>query len=501
MKYSERKSRHSVFLFLILFTSLLQLSCGSQTATGRGTQVLEGVAEAMGGLQVLAAIENITRQGTRQVSSLGHARVTSERLYVQPARPYAQIIDFTVPREANGSSPDRISQMEDSQKGGYLNVAGRALRVLEPTQMEAYRKEWNRDIAKFLVHALGKESRIEGITESILEGERHQVVSLRYNDGVLFQVYVDDSSHLISKLGFIEDRNPYGDLAKERIFSDYREVGNIRLPFSEITKEMDLVTQVREWSEISINDDLQEHLFEIPAQLQEQAQSLAHLDAVPVVARELAQGVYFGEGIGMHNMWVEFEDFVLVAEGPNNEGQSLEVIRQIRETSGDKPIRYLVTTHHHQDHTGGIRTYASEGAIVITHANNEAPIWEQLTLPHTLNPDRLAQSHTEPQMELVTDRKTISDGTRTVELLHFPNPHTDGYLTVYLPRERIIFQSDMFTVLNGETGPPVIRPEAQDFHDAVIQAGWKVDQIVPGHGRLLTWKDLVDALEASKSNQ
>ena len=75
----------------------------------------------------------------------------------------------------------------------------------------------------------------------------------------------------------------------------------------------------------------------------------------------MAEGVYFGEGVGMNNMWVEFEDFILVAEGPNNEVQSLEVLRQIRETVGDKPIRYLVTSHHHSDHTGGIRTYAAEG--------------------------------------------------------------------------------------------------------------------------------------------
>ncbi|MCK5352560.1 MBL fold metallo-hydrolase, partial [bacterium] len=366
------------------------------------------------------------------------------------------------------------------------------------TSLSASLKEWNRDISRFLVHALGQESTIEGVSET---GEGQPAVSVRYLDDVLYKVYVDDSSGLISKLEFTEAHDRFGDLAREWIFSDYRQVGDVQLPFSLTIEDMGLTAQVVEWEEISVNDPLQEDLFEIPESIRETVASVIDDTSIRMTATELAKGVYFGETKGMSSMWVEFEDFVLVAEGPNNEGQSLEVIRQIRETSGDKPIRYLVTTHHHQDHTGGIRTYASEGAIVITHANNEAPIREQLTLPHTLNPDRLAQSQTEPQMELVTDRKTITDGTRTVELLHFPNPHTDGYLTVYLPRERIIFQSDMFTVLNGETGPPVVRPEAQDFHDAVIQAGWKVDQIVPGHGRLLTWKDLVDALEASKSNQ
>ena len=173
-------------------------------------------------------------------------------------------------------------------------------------------------------------------------------------------------------ISFGDNRHPYGDLAKDRTFSDYRDVGNIKLPFSEITQEMHEVTQVMEWSEITLNSDLPEDRFQIPEGLQELAQSLAHSDSIPVVATELANGVYFGESVGMNNMWVEFEDFILVAEGPNNEVQSLEVIRQIRETVGDKPIRYLVTTHHHADHTGGIRTYAAEGATIVTQANNES---------------------------------------------------------------------------------------------------------------------------------
>jgi len=226
------------------------------------------------------------------------------------------------------------------------------LRVTQIRQLGAYKKEWDRDIAHFLVHALGEESQIEGISEGIVEERPHRVVSVRYIDGVLFQVYVDDSTHLISKLEFTEDRTPYGDLAKERIFSDYREVGNVKLPFSQVTKEMNLVTEVRTFSEMSINGELQEDLFEIPEEVREKAASMAHLDTIPVNPIELAEGVYFGSA-GQSNMWVEFEDFILVADGPTNEMQSLEVIRQIRNTVGDKPIRYVVTTHHHADHQGG----------------------------------------------------------------------------------------------------------------------------------------------------
>jgi glyoxylase-like metal-dependent hydrolase (beta-lactamase superfamily II) len=466
--------------------------------------VLQDAAEAMGGLEALRNIENIYREGHAQRSSLGQARVTSERILVGSPSPYKRIVDFTVPRELNLSGPTEIIQVADAKKGGYRSVQGRALRPLEPGQMDRYQIEWDRDIAKFLVHALGEESTIENydqtVNETVIGEYPHHVVDVRLSDGILYKVYINEGTGLISKLEFTEDRNPYGDLKKERIFSNYLEIGHLTLPYSETTMEMGEYAQALEWSVITINQELPEDRFQIPteASLAERAQSLLRADTLPVVPTELAQGVYFGESVGMNNMWVEFDDFVLVAEGPNNEMQSLEVIRQIGETVGDKPIRYLVTTHHHADHTGGIRAYAAEGATVITHANNEAIIREILTRPHTLKPDRLSQSQQEIQIETVEDRRTITDGTRTVELLHIPNSHADGYLAIYLPRERLIFQSDMLSILQGETGDPVLRPYSKEFYDAVRQARWRVDRIVPGHGRLADWSELAEALQSAE---
>ena len=324
------------------------------------------------------------------------------------------------------------------------------------------------------------------------------MVHVRYIDGVLYKVSVQDSSHLISKLEFTEAHPRFGDLTRERIFSDYREVGNLKLPFSVVYKDMGEVAQVREWTEISVNDELQENLFEIPEALRESVQSLAQTEAIQMTPTELAPGVYFGETKGMNSMWVEFENFVVVVEGPNNEKQSLETIRQIRETIGEKPIRYLVTTHHHEDHNGGIRTYAAQGTTIITHLKSEPAIREHLAYPFTLAPDRFSQSQQEPKIELITDGKTISDGTRNLEVVYVPTPHADSNLLIYLPRERLVFQSDMFSILRGETGTPRAPAQAKALYDAVTQAGWRVDQIVPGPGRLSTWSELVAGLEASK---
>jgi glyoxylase-like metal-dependent hydrolase (beta-lactamase superfamily II) len=492
-----RSEIKTLLLLPVTLSMVLQFNCAPAIPAEQGREVLEEAAQAMGGLEALGAVENITRQGTTQPSSLGQARSTRERLYVQPERPYTLTIDFTVPREVQLSGTRQTKRVIDWEKGGYRE-SRETIFPLEPRHLNGARQEWDRDISRFLVDALGAGSTVQGISESEVEGSPHLVVSVNYTDGLLYQVYVDDSTHLVTQLEFTEDRNPFGDVAKQKIFSDYRQVGTLVLPFSEITTEMGETTLVRKWIEITVNDELQEDQFEIPVELQERARSLAHADTVPVIPIEIAAGVYFGEGIGNNSMWIEFQDFILVVEGPNNEMQSLEAIRQIRETLGDKPIQYLVTTHHHADHTGGIRTFAAEGAIIITHASNEEVIREILTLPHNLNPDRLAQSQQEPQIEMVEDRRTISDGSRTVELVHLANEHADGTLLIYLPRERVVFESDMFEILQGDVGPPALRPEARVFYDGVRELGWSVNQIAPGHGRLVEWSELVDALSGSE---
>ena len=495
MKQLNFSLQHLSWIFLVPCLVLFQLNCAQPTPAEQGRQWLEHAAEAMGGLEALSGIENIHREGTSQRSSLGQGHVTTERLLLGRASPFKQIIDFTGPREVGLSGDREIPTVADWEKGGYRNVFGLALRPLEPHQLTDYKKEWDRDIAKFLVYALGDGSTIIGMSED-------QVVTLQFIDDTTYHVSMDGSTGLITTLEFTEDRNPYGDLAKVRSFSDYGDAGGVQLPFKETTQEMGEVTQVREWSSISINGELDEEQFQIAEGLEERAMEIGHADTIHVIPSELADGVYFGESMHMNNMWVEFEDFIAVIEGPGNEMQSLEVIRQIRETVGDKPIRYLITTHHHSDHTGGIRAYAAEGATVVTHADNEEVIREILTRPHTLKPDSLAQSGLEPQIELVEETHTITDGKRSIELLHAPNSHANGYLAIWLPKERIFFESDMFGIQDDRwqvvlNDTPSVPEYGITMYEIVTKAGWKPRQIVSGHGKVLPWKLLADTVKAS----
>ena len=152
MKYPEWNSSRFVLLFSLFLIVLFQANC-AKTPAEQGRQALEEAAQAMGGLEALRAIENISREGTTQPSSLGQARTASERLYVQPSRPYTQIIDFTVPRQVEMTGAAGIIRVTDWEKGGYRESRGTVF-PLEPRHLNGTRKEWDRDIAKFLVYAL-----------------------------------------------------------------------------------------------------------------------------------------------------------------------------------------------------------------------------------------------------------------------------------------------------------------------------------------------------------
>ncbi len=174
--------------------------------------------------------------------------------------------------------------------------------------------------------------------------------------------------------------------------------------------------------------------------------------ALVVTSEKLGDGLYrLTTGPGSYDsVIVEFKDHIMMLEAGQSEARGLAYIAKAKELIPNKPIRYVMNTHPHSDHTGGLPPLVAEGAIIVTQKNNQAFLEKALNTPRTLLNDTLAQHPRKAVVEAVAEKKVFSDGTRTVVLYHVaPVPHSNGLMIAYIPKEKVIFQGD-FSVNPGE---------------------------------------------------
>src|SRR6266516_4544403 len=171
-----------------------------------------------------------------------------------------------------------------------------------------------------------------------------------------------------------------------------------------------------------------------------------------VTSEKLDEGLYrLTTGNGSYDsVIVEFKDYIMMLEAGQSEARGLAYIAETKKLIPNKPIRYVVNTHPHSDHTGGLPALVAEGATNITQKNNEEFLHKAHNNPRTLMDDVLAKNPKKAKIEAVADKKVYSDGTRTVEIYHVaPVPHSNGLMIAFIPKEKVLFQGD-FSVTPGE---------------------------------------------------
>lgn len=223
---------------------------------------------------------------------------------------------------------------------------------------------------------------------------------------------------------------------------------------------------------------------------------------VRVETEKLADGVYLLGGSSHNSVAIEFKDYVAVVEAPLNEARNLAVIEEIVKLIPNKPIRFLVNTHQHHDHIGGLRTYMHIGATIITHWKNFDFYTRDVLnyAPRTLRPDmvalwpptELAEGY---QYERVSENYVLSDGTRNLHMYYVqPLDHADGMLMAYLPKEKMLIEADLFNT----NGPQPAAPSAasRSFYNEVRMLKLDVSQIVPIHGNPVPWADFQRIMNA-----
>jgi glyoxylase-like metal-dependent hydrolase (beta-lactamase superfamily II) len=186
---------------------------------------------------------------------------------------------------------------------------------------------------------------------------------------------------------------------------------------------------------------------------------------------------------------VEFRDHLTLIEAPQNDTRALAVIARARELQPAKPLTQVINTHHHFDHSGGIRAAVSEGLTVITHRANAAFYREAVGHTHSIVPDALASKPKPLKMETVDDEMVLKDRTMTVNLYHIiGSAHADTLLMAYFPRERLLVEADVFSPGGA------IAPYAANLMENIRKRNLRIDRILPIHGTIVPYGELVKAV-------
>jgi glyoxylase-like metal-dependent hydrolase (beta-lactamase superfamily II) len=206
----------------------------------------------------------------------------------------------------------------------------------------------------------------------------------------------------------------------------------------------------------------------------------------------VADGVWYLTGGSHHSVLVEMNDHLVLIESPQDDARALAVIAEAKKLAANKPIKYVVNSHKHFDHAGGLGTAVADGAIIVTHETNRAFFQQSLAAPRTIQPDKLAQSGKKAVIEAIKDKHVLSDGARTIELhLIQGSGHDEGIIMAYLPKEKLLVEADAYTPGPPNTAPPAQpNPANVNLYDNIERLKLAVDQILPLHGRKVPFSEL-----------
>jgi glyoxylase-like metal-dependent hydrolase (beta-lactamase superfamily II) len=473
-------------------TSLLALTC--VLALGAAIAAQQGALQTAATTLGVANIKSIEFTGTGQIFSVGQNYVASDRWPAVPLKTYTATINYDsgamrvdlvrtmgrlMPR--GGGAPftgdQRLIQFVSgnyawNQPAPAVNAAAGAA-APQPAPQAAAQPErmlalWAtpQGFVKAAIANNATTRQVRGGTEvTFTVGGKYKMVGTINGQGQ------------VEKVQTWVDQSIVGDMLIETTYSGYQNFGGVTFP-SRIVQTQDGYTSL----DLRIASATANPAFEaaVPDNVRN-----APPPAPPMVAVEkLAEGVFHLTGGSHHSLAVEMRDHIVVVDTPQNEARAAAVLAKAKEIIPNKPIRYVVTSHHHWDHLGGIRTAIDEGATIVTHQSNKSFLERVAKTPHTLGPDRLAASRKAVRIMTVGDRGQLTDGTRTIELHRLQNyEHTGDMLVVYLPQEKLLAEPDAYTppAPNATLNSPAVA-YAKALHDNIQRLKLDVQVIVPFHG-------------------
>ncbi len=452
----------------VLFAAAAVLAAACSTPQKTATSVLQGAQKALGD------VKTIQFSGTGMSAFVGQPLAAGEPWPVRELSGFTETINYdqkSAKVDLNFAQPTFGGQQQNTEVNGdkAWNVGpnGPAPQIAAAEQ---------RQLMIWLTpHGFVKAGLAAG--DATLSGSEAAPVVSFTTMGQYRLVGTFDAQNLLTK---IETKRPdpvLGDAEIVATFSDYKDNGGVKFPSKMAVSEGGFPSWELNTAKVTPN---------APADLPvPDAVASATTPPVQVATTRIADGVWFLGGGTHHSLVVEFKDYIAVIEAPNNEERSLAVIAEAKKLVPNKPIKYLFTTHHHFDHTGGLRTYAAQDVTIVTHQSNVAYFEKTLTAPATMAPDSQAKNPQKPMFQPVSDKWVLTDGAQTIEV--YPtdgDTHTKEYTLVYLPKSKVLVEADAFSPGPANAPPPAApAPNAVKLYDEVQRLKLNVATIAPIHGR------------------
>ena len=518
--------KRAALLFAVsLAISAVVAACASMPP--RSGDLVGRAVQAVGGAEALTGVFTLYERGTvrqwepeQSMTAGGEMRFACESTYeaITDVGRGATRIDWSrkfaypAPRSFTFTevvTPDAgyVAGIDSNSRTKQSVDSTPPVHTMSGLRLAAAQRELARSSVVMLRDMHKNPDRVSSAPAVTIGGVEYPAVAYRVGDQTL-TVMFDPASGLPARVRSLDYDNIWGDVTYDLVLSDWQVVDGVRVAMTRVYELNGRKVMETKLSSAAVNTAFSSDLLAIPDDYRTGAPKPAtggvpyqwiirrqfigiYLDSdVPSYdARgstglrlvELAPGIQHVVGGTHHSLIVEMKDHLVVFDAPVSDWQSNWVISTARAKYLRKPVKYLVLTHHHMDHAGGLRAYADQGATLVVGKGTSEHYRRVLAAPFTRNPDLSARDLSRTAIVEVSGKHVLTDGQREVHAYTLDgNPHADGMLIGYVPDARVGFVTDIWSP--GGALPDKLNPALASLVAGVKKAGIEPLKFAGGHG-------------------